>query len=144
MPKKLLTFLDTSVILAGLNSPTGAAGVILTACLSGKITPIISLQVIEEAERNIRNKFPRLLAGWQSFLLLPPKVAKEPSASGIRKAYKLLPTSDAAILAAAIKAKPDVLVTWDYDFLSVKLGTAVPFPILLPGQFLSQFLKKIK
>ena len=67
MPKKLKVFLDTSAILAGLNSPTGAAGVILAACFAKQIIPVISLDVIEEANRNIPLKFPFLLTAWQSF-----------------------------------------------------------------------------
>ena len=57
MPKKLQVFLDTSVILTGLNSPTGAAGVILAACFSEKISAIVSDQVMQEAEKNIYAKF---------------------------------------------------------------------------------------
>ena len=68
--KKLRVFLDTSVILAGLNSPTGAAGVVLAACASGEFLPVISPQVIEEAERNIGVKFPKLGIAWASFLLI--------------------------------------------------------------------------
>ncbi len=62
MPKKLRVFVDTSALLAGLNSPTGAAGVVLAACFTGHAIPIISPQIIEEAERNIKKKFPKLTA----------------------------------------------------------------------------------
>jgi len=70
MPKKLRVFIDTSALLAGLNSPNGAAGVILAACSSHRIMPVISRQVIEEAERNIvllnqkvQNQTPLISAG---------------------------------------------------------------------------------
>jgi predicted nucleic acid-binding protein len=143
MPKKYRVFLDTSAILAGLNSPTGAAGVILAACFSGKLIPIISRQVIEEAERNIPLKFPKLFPAWKSFLLIPPKLAPDPTLKEVRKAYKILPTSDAPILAAAMKVKPDVLVTWNpRHFQRTKVLKACPFPILLPGDFLNNYLKK--
>ncbi len=50
MPQKLRVFVDTSALLAGLNSPNGAAGIILAACFSRDIVSVISPQVIEEAE----------------------------------------------------------------------------------------------
>jgi len=68
MRRKSRVFLDTSALLAGLNSPTGAAGVILAACFSDDVVPIISQQVIDEAERNIARKFPVLDDAWRSFL----------------------------------------------------------------------------
>lgn len=141
MQRRLRAFLDTSAILAGLNSPTGAAGIVLAACFSGEIVPIISSQIIEEAERNITLKFPVLDTAWRSFLLIPPRVTKRPTLSQIRKAYALLPTSDAPILASAITRKPDALVTWDVKhFLRPEVMAAVEFPILTPGDFLSRFL----
>ncbi len=142
MPKKLEVFLDTSAILAGLNSPNGAAGVILAACFAKQITPIISPGVIEEANRNIGLKFPLLVTAWQSFLLLPPKVTKNPSIKQVHEAFEILPTSDAPILAAAIAAKPDFLITWNIRHFMRKevLGT-VNFSILTPGDFL-QYIRQ--
>jgi predicted nucleic acid-binding protein len=142
MPKRLKVFLDTSAILAGLNSPTGAAGVILAACFSNQLSPIISPQVIEEAERNIPTKFPGLIIPWQSFLLIPPKVTKEPTLKQVQAAYRILPTSDAPILAAALKAKPAALITWNTkDFMRRAVTSAAKFPILTPGQFLRDFMR---
>lgn len=88
MPKRYKVFLDTSAILAGLNSPSGAAGVILAACFSNQINALISPQVIEEAERNIPLKFSMLTTAWQSFLLIPPEVTAEPSLKQVQAAYR--------------------------------------------------------
>src|SRR3989338_4369007 len=107
MPQKYRVFLDTSALLAGLNSPSGAAGVVLSMCLAGKITAIISDQVIEEAERNILEKFPTLINAWQSFLILSPVIAPTPTLAQVKRTYKLIVTDDAPILASAILAKPD-------------------------------------
>src|SRR3989344_6000027 len=106
MPKRHNVFLDTSAILAGLNSPNGAAGVILAACFTEQVEPIISPQVIEEAERNIALKFPKLTTAWQSFLLIPPKVTPAPTLKQIKQAYKILPTSYAPILASPLGINP--------------------------------------
>lgn len=69
MPKKFRVFIDTSALIAGLNSPTGVAGVILTACFSGKILAVISPQIIEEMENNIPIKFPKLADAWASIAI---------------------------------------------------------------------------
>ena len=142
MAKKLRAFLDTSALLSGLNSPTGAAGVIIAACFGHNIIPVISPQVIEESERNVARKFPMLGNSFRSFLLLPPEITPNPTLKQIRKAYQILPTSDAPILAAALRAGPDVLITWDiHDFLRTNVTQGVPFPILLPGDFVIQYLR---
>lgn len=142
MQKRLRVFLDTSALLAGFNSPTGAAGVIVASCFSRDIIPVISRQIIEEAERNIATKFPGLADAWRSFLLIPPHVTKKPSLRQVQAAYELLPTSDAPILASAIEASPDALVTWNTrHFLRPSVVAAVNFPILIPGDFLEQFLR---
>lgn len=142
MPKKLRVFIDTSALIAGLNSPTGAAGAILAACFSKKITPVISPQVIEEMEDNLPVKFPKLAASWAGFLLIPPEITKRPSLPAVRKAYKILPTSDAPILASAMAAKPDALVTWNTrHFQRTEVVKAVAFPILIPGEFLRKFFR---
>ena len=143
MPGKLRVFLDTSAILAGLNSPSGAAGVILAACFSQQIIPVISVQVIEEANRNIQAKFPELTTAWQSFLIIPPTVVKDPTLKQIKAAYEILPTSDAPILASAMAAKLMALVTWNTKhFMRQAVVEAVQFPILTPGDFLKEFLEK--
>lgn len=142
MPKKFRVFIDTSALIAGLNSPTGGAGAILTACFLHQIIPVISPQIIKEMESNIPLKFPKLADAWASFLLIPPEITKTPAIKDIRKAFKILPTSDAPILASALKEKLDALVTWNTkDFLRKEVVEISPFPILTPGEFLNKFLK---
>lgn len=142
MQKELRVFVDTSALLAGLNSPHGAAGAILTACFLHEIIPVISSQVIEEAKRNIPVKFPLLANPFASFLLIPPEITAAPSLKDIQRAYHLLPTNDAPILAAAINAQPDALITWNtHDFLRKEVISAVSFPILVPQQFLQRFIR---
>ena len=142
MGKRFRVFLDTSALLSGLNSPTGAAGVIIAACRTKEIIPVISAQIIEESQRNIARKFPKLETSFQAFLLLPPEITPDPTLEQIRRAYQILPTSDAPILAAALKAKPDVLVTWDvHDFFRKEVRDRALFLILLPGDFVTKFLR---
>ena len=46
MPKKFRIFLDSSALISGLNSPTGGAGIIISAFLAGEFSIYISNQVI--------------------------------------------------------------------------------------------------
>ena len=141
MQKRLRVFVDTSALLAGLNSPSGAAGTVLASCFRHDITPVVSPQVIEEAQRNIPLKFPHLAGAWTNFLLIPPEVTPRPTLREVKKAYTVLPTSDAAILASALQAWPDALITWNTrDFLRKEVVDAAPFPILIPQEFLERFL----
>ncbi len=140
MPKRFRVFLDTSVILSGLNSPSGASAAILAAAHSGVFVPIISKQVIEEAERNILVKFSKLKNGWASFLIIPPEIAPDPLLKEIKAAYKIVPTSDATILAAAIKTKPDFLVTLDKRFVT-ESKNKIAFPVIAPGEFIKEIGK---
>ena len=140
MPKRFRVFIDTSALIAGLNSPTGGAGAILAACFAKAVIPVISPQVIEEMENNIPVKFPKLAPAWAGFLLLPPEITRAPSLVAVRKAHKILPTSDAAILASALVAKPDALVTWNTrHFQRKEVIKTATFPILVPGEFLRKF-----
>ena len=143
MPKKFKLFLDSSALISGLNSPTGAAGLIISAFLAGEFFVYISDQVIEEVQRNIQIKFPLLQKRLLNFLLTKPKVVKQPSLKEIRQAYKLILSDDAPILAAAIKAKPNFLITWDKKhFLKKEVIFNVCFVICTPQEFLQRYWKR--
>jgi hypothetical protein len=51
-------FVDTSVLLAGLASPRGAANLILTLAEAELLTVVLSEEVLIEAERNLQRKLP--------------------------------------------------------------------------------------
>jgi len=143
MPKKFKLFFDSSALLSGLNSPTGGAGIILSAFLAGEFFICISNQVIEEVQRNIQSKFPLLKDQLLNFLLARPKIIKQPSLKEIRKVYKLIKSEDAPILAAAIKSKSDFLITWDKKhFLKKEVLLSVSFIICTPEEFLQKYWKR--
>lgn len=143
MPKKYKLFIDSSALLSGLNSPAGAAGIILSAFMAGDFFIYISNQVIEEVQRNIQIKFPLLKERFFSFLLTKPKIVKKPNLKEIKKAYELIHSEDAPILAAAIKSKPDFLITWDIKhFLKKEVVLNVPFIICTPKEFIQKYWKR--
>jgi predicted nucleic acid-binding protein len=139
MLKRCKAFLDSSALISGLNSPSGGAGIIISAFLAGEILIFISEQVIEEVQRNTASKFPLLKESMLNFLLAQPTIVKQPSLSAIREAYKLIHNKDAPILAAAIKAKPNFLITWNTKhFLKKEVIQNVSFVICTPKEFLQK------
>lgn len=143
MPKKYKIFLDSSALISGLNSPSGSAGIIISAFLAGELFVFISDQVIEEVSRNIHQKFPLLREHFLSFLISKPCIVKQLSLREIRKAHQLIQSEDAPILAAAIKCKPDFLITWDIKhFLKKEVLRIIPFIVCTPKEFIQKYWKR--
>lgn len=143
MPKKFKLFFDSSALISGLNSPAGGAGIIFSAFLTGEFFVYISDQVLEEVQRNIQVKFPLLKERFLNFLLSQPKIVKKPSLKEIRKTYKIINSEDAPILAAAIKSKPDFLITWDKKhFLKKEILLNYTFIVCTPKEFIQKYWKR--
>lgn len=142
MPKKLRVFLDSSVLISGLNSPSGGSGVIISAFLAGKISVVISSQVVDEVQENIIKKFPLLQESFLGFLISQPIIIPQLILKEIAKAYQIIRTNDAPILAASIKANPDFLITLDIKhFLKKEVTESVSFTICSPKDFLQKYWK---
>lgn len=133
--KQFKVFLDTSVLLSGLNSPSGASGFIISLFKLKRITIIISPEVIIEAERVIKNKFPLLKISSLDFLASGPLLTKPVSKKELKSAYKIINSEDAPILAGAIKAKVNFLITLDKRFQKLAKNKT-KLEILSPGEFL--------
>lgn len=133
-------FLDTSVILSGLNSSTGASAAIMSLFKLGRIELVISYEVIEEVERGIGTKFPLLRMGFLDFLLSRPKIISKITAKELKAALQILGTEDTPILCGATKAKAEYLLTLDKRFQKAVSGK-VKMEVLSPGEFLEQYRK---
>ncbi|OGD32045.1 hypothetical protein A3C91_03920 [Candidatus Azambacteria bacterium RIFCSPHIGHO2_02_FULL_52_12] len=88
--KRSRIFLDTSALLAGLNSPLGASGVIISLFKAGKIVVVVSPEVIREAERVVLRKFPRLEIPLTDFLASKPIITKPITALELQRAYRII------------------------------------------------------
>ena len=115
---ELRVFLDTNVVFSGLYSSHGAPAAILEHFINGRISVVISQQVLEEVIRTIKEKLPEALPALKRFLVnVPPEVVAGSSPEAMQHWVKKFHPADAAILAAAIAAKPDYFVTGDNHFL---------------------------
>lgn len=139
-PKLPRIFLDTSALLSGLNSPSGASGLIISLFKLGKVILIISPEVILEVERNIENKFPHLKIPFLDLISHHPSTTLQITPEELAYSFQLLPTEDAPIVAGGIKAKADYLITLDKKFKN-QARDKVKLIILLPGEFVQKYRK---
>lgn len=140
--KSFKVFLDTSVLLSGLNSSFGASGFIISLFKLKKIIVIISPEVISETEKVIKNKFPLLKVSFLDFLACRPIITQKLALKEIKSAYKIINSEDAPILAGAIKAKVDFLITLDKKFQKLAKNN-VKLKIFSPGKFLEEYRRQM-
>ncbi len=141
--KRLEVFLDSSVILAGLGSETGASGVVLDLCEAELMVPIISKQVVTEVDRAVSTKLPQLADRFRHYFRETCFVMMEdPPLEKVRQAAQQVHVKDAPILAAAQIANADYLVTLDKKhFLNACEEAQFVPPVLTPGELLRVFEK---
>ena len=138
-------FFDTSVYIAALLSPGGAAGELVRLAEAGVIRMIVSKEVIIEADRVLAVKFPGLIQEsrrlWKH---LNPEMVPDPAESQVKPFLEKLPRGDAVILSAAHLAKVSAFVTWNTrDFMTRGVLSLVDFPILVPADCLILFRRWI-
>ncbi len=112
MPK-LNIFLDSSALIAGAISESGAAHVLLQLGESEDVLLTISEMVIVESERSIAKKSPRNLNNLRSLIKAAKlRIVKDPSNKEVEaNLYLIGDPNDVPILLAAMKAKVDYLAT---------------------------------
>lgn len=135
--KKNKIFLDSSVIIAGLASSRGGSREVLSLAELGVIIPVISEQVVREVLRNVERKLPHCLPEFYTLLkILPLTMAPEPDRQTREEAHRLINHTDAEILATALSAEADWLLSLDKHFLGLNLEEKVPLRIASSGAFL--------
>ena len=143
--RKLRVFLDTSALIAGILSSKGAAREVLRLGEAEVIEIVVSRQVLIEADRVLQEKFQDLLDSYHAFLKsLDPVVVDDPPHDMIQKVLGWIDSADAPILAAAIQAKVDYLISWNTrHFMKKSVVENTPFPVLVPAGFLEEFRKLV-
>ena len=136
-------FFDTSVYIAALLSPKGAAGELMRLVEVGALRMVVSQEVIIEADRVLSEKFPELIQEnrrlWKH---LSPEIAPDPTINQAKLFLEILPKADATILCSAHLAEVSAFVTWNTrDFMGQHVLALVDFPILVPADGLKLFRK---
>ncbi len=134
-------FLDASVIIAGLASESGASHVILTLVEAGLFTAVVCPCVLQEVERNLAKKLPDLLPLYRQMLdRLSLEQVNDPAANEAHRWASVIAPKDAPVLAAAVNAHPQRLVTLDIrDFLiDPNVARKSGLIICTPGELLKE------
>jgi putative PIN family toxin of toxin-antitoxin system len=141
--QKIKVFIDTNVLIAGVNSVTGASATLLDLCEAGVLQMVVSRQVLIEADRNFTAKFPQWVGRFRQFMHnLAPLMVEDPTPESIKKAAAIVDRKDAPILAAAQNANVDFLITLDKKhFLNPKTREKMMLKVVSPIEFLQSFKK---
>ena len=140
--KSWRVFLDSSVLISGIISQTGASSAILDLGEATEIIIILSKGVLVETDRVFEKKFPNLIGDFRNFIKnLSPLIVNDASSEEIREAERVISDKDdAPILAAAKKVNIHYLVSLDIKhFHRPKARAYFKNPIVTPAQFLTEF-----
>ncbi|OQW96124.1 MAG: hypothetical protein BWK77_06320 [Verrucomicrobia bacterium A1] len=139
--------MDTSVLFAATYSETGGSRVLFKLGEARALALLVSPQVLREAEGALKRKAPESLA---SFTVLLERTnanvgASAPEADAKKWAELTNHLGDARVIADAVAAEPDYLVTLDKEHLlgNSSLRKQLPFPMGTPGEFLLWFRARV-
>lgn len=145
--EKVRIFLDSNVIISGLFSDRGAPRIILDLLSLG--LPLLSGVTgefnIEEIERNLNKKMPEVLPTYRKYLpLLNLEIIPLPAAKQLAEIKGAVAEKDLAVLASAIQAKADFLVTGDRkDFAKARTIRKDPPRVVSPAELLEVVLPEV-
>jgi predicted nucleic acid-binding protein len=105
-------FLDARVLVAGAISPPDGSGYILLLGEMRSVEILVCQQVLAETRRAMEKKAPRALPEFERITqAVKLQVCPEPTIVEISHCREIIHPDDAPILAAAMDAKPDSLIT---------------------------------
>ena len=135
-------FFDANVVFSAAHQEEGRAQAIAALARAGRCTLLVSAHALEEAQRNLALKStghePRL----ERFLAAVSLVPEAPAALVAWAGGQGLPPKDAPILAAAVHAQADFLVTGDHrDFGHLFGLTLRGVKVVTPAQALAALLR---
>jgi predicted nucleic acid-binding protein len=138
----LRLFFDANVIFSAAHHEEGRAQALVALARAGQCTVLVSAHALEEARRNLALKSaghePRL----ERLLAAVSLVPEAPAALAAWAAERGLPPKDAPILAAAVHAQADFLVTGDRrDFGHLFGRTLRGVKVATPAQALAALLR---
>ncbi|MDO8472246.1 MAG: PIN domain-containing protein [Dehalococcoidia bacterium] len=135
-------FLDTDVIISGLCTAEGAPAELLDRFVRGQFVAVVSHQTLEEAVLTFKNVLPDALFPLEIFLRnVPPEVIKRPSQKDIAR-WSEVAKEDAEVLASAILAGPDCVVTLNRRLLATAIARETGLTIVTPARFLASIVKR--
>lgn len=131
-------FVDASVLFSACYSASGASRELIRYAIQGQVALVISDVIQEEASRNLNAKAPQALPFLDQILSIVPFETVVPSKEEVLAACAFTEFKDAPIVAAAVKARADSLVSLDRAHLVdvAKVSEGAGMPVLTPGGLL--------
>jgi uncharacterized protein len=137
----LRLFFDANVIFSAAHQEEGRAQAIAALARAGRCTLLVSAHALEEARRNLALKSAGYESRLERFLATASLVPEAPPALVVWAGEQGLPPKDAPILAAAVHARADLLVTGDTrDFGHLFGITLRGVKVVTPAQALAALL----
>lgn len=130
-------FVDANILIAGAASRTGASRAILMLAEIGLIQLVVSRQVLDEAERNLRKKLPSSLPIFAQLLaILPIEVVPDPPLDASAKWTTIIEVKDAPVLEAAVACGAERLISLNTKDFTPEVGELANILVQTPGQFI--------
>jgi predicted nucleic acid-binding protein len=109
------------------------------------LRPVVCPQVFAEVERNLQIKAPAALPHFQRLrTTLDWEIVGDPTPEQAQACMDVIEAKDAPILAAAIAAQPQRLITLDVrDFGRLEVRQRVTFAIQTPGELLADIRRAL-
>ena len=135
----LKIFADANVLIAGADSRSAASGAVLLLAEVGLFRLVVSRQVLDEAERNLRKKLPRALPTFAELLAsIQMEIVPDPDISTWQRWEGLIEEKDAPILEAAVAANVDRLLTLNTRDFTPEVAAESGLHIQTPAQFINE------
>lgn len=132
-------FFDANVVIAGTMSRKGASRALMMLAAAGVIRMVVSRQVLDEVERNLRLKLPQALPIMAEMLShIVPEVVDDPPPEASAHWHEHIEAKDAPILEAALSAQVDYLVTLNSKDFTPQLATLSGLSIVSPAEFIER------
>lgn len=132
-------FADANVLIAGADSNSGASNIVLQLAEAGFFTLLVSRQVLDEAERNLRKKLPRALPNFAAQMsLIHLTIVPDPTPEETAVWEPIIEAKDAPILAAAVSANADRLITLNSKDFTPEVAEQSGLIIQTPGAFIQE------
>ena len=110
-------FIDSSVLFSAVMSSTGSARDLIRLAIQGKVNLVASTYVLREVTENLSEKAPSVAPLLAQFLREIEWQMVEPSPEEVLAVAQYTALKDAPVVAAAVKAGCDYLVTYDHRHL---------------------------
>jgi hypothetical protein len=100
---------------------------------------VVSRQILDECERNVRKKLPAVLPIFTELLAaISLEILSDPPAAEVARWEAIIEAKDAPILAAAVLAAPDRLLTLNPKDFTPEVAIQSGLVIQAPGDFVQE------